>query len=143
MNEQVSIVVIDDNHLFIAGLRAILATLERSIKIEEITDPQRALSRLVGGAHIDLVLLDLEMPSLSGVDLINTLNEHEICQQIIVISATTDYELVRRILSKGACGFIPKSLAPKQMLYGIEQALLGRTYLPPHLIDLLLDTEKN
>lgn len=142
MDGQLSIVIIDDHRLFSAGLKAILATLGRPIKVEEITDPQRALSRLAGGEQFDLVLLDLEMPALSGVDLISALNERDIFHRIIVISATTDYDLVRQTLVEGACGFIPKSLTPQQMLFGIEQALLGRTYLPPHLIDLLLNTEK-
>lgn len=87
------------------------------------------------------MLLDLEMPGLSGMDFITALNERDILHRIIVISATTDYALVSRALSAGARGFIPKSLSPQQMLYGIEQVLVGRTYLPQHLVDLLLDTE--
>jgi len=141
MDGQTSIVVIDDHRLFTAGLKAILATLGRSIRVDEITDPQRALSRLSGGEHFDLVLLDLDMPGLSGGDFISALNEREILHRIIVISATTNYDLVRQALASGACGFIPKSLSPQQMLHGIEQVLSGRTYLPPELVDQLLGSK--
>ncbi|MFK7994250.1 MAG: response regulator [Granulosicoccus sp.] len=143
MDERLRIIVIDDHRLFTAGLKAVLATLGRSILVDEVTDPQRALSRLAGGEYCDLILLDLDMPGLSGVDFISALNEREIVHKIIVISATTDYSLVRQALSSGARGFIPKSLSPQQMLFGIEQVLSGRTYLPPHLVDLLLDTENS
>lgn len=68
MNGQLCFVIFDDHRLFSAGLKAILATLGRSIKIDEITDPQRALSRQASAEHFDLVLLDMDMPGLSGVD---------------------------------------------------------------------------
>ncbi len=133
MPSAMRILVVDDHRLFTAGLCALLDQLDPPADVEECDNGHRALERLARSPRIDLMLLDMQMPSLGGVDLLHALGHRGIRVRTLVVSAERDERQVAQAIAAGAAGFLPKSLAPVHMLDAIGRVLAGGRYLPAHL----------
>ena len=127
------ILIVDDHKLFSAGLAALLQRLERPAEIEECDNGARALTRLAEAPAVDLLLLDMQMPSLGGIDLLNALACRGLRVRTLVISAERNEGQIAQAMRAGAAGFLPKSLAPAHMLAAVAKVLAGERYLPEHL----------
>ncbi len=133
MNKAIRILVVDDHRLFAAGMSSVLRMLRRPVEVKEIYNGMQALTELERDVEYDLVLADIEMPSVSGIDLLLALKAREICIPLIIVSATEHAREVERAMSAGARGYIPKSTAPEAMLEAVERVLQGDVYLPDDL----------
>ena len=125
--------IVDDHKLFTAGLSAILQLIDRDVEIEECSCGRQALSRLDTTVCPDLLIVDLDMPTLSGLDLMRAIKSRKLCLKVAVISASTDNSAIQEVMDCGALGYIPKSLSPQLMLQGINTILNGQAYIPEHL----------
>lgn len=127
------ILVVDDHRLFSAGLCALLDRLDPPVAVEECHDGHRALARLAVAPRVDLMLLDMRMPSLGGVDVLLALGHRGIRVRTLVVSGERNEREVARAMSAGASGFLPKALTPAHMLEAMSRVLAGERYLPAHL----------
>jgi DNA-binding NarL/FixJ family response regulator len=95
----------------------------------------------------DIILMDLKMPEMDGICMIDELAKREVFSPVVVLSACEEYKEVLVALDKGAMGFIPKSYAPQDMLLGLESVLLGNIFIPEtveqQLNRLVLEERKN
>ena len=71
--------IVDDHKLFTAGLSAILQLIDRDVEIEECSCGRQALSRLDTTVCPDLLIVDLDMPTLSGLDLMRAIKSRKLC----------------------------------------------------------------
>ena len=138
------IVIIDDHQLFLHGLKL---TLENSDnEVFTFDNPIIALKH-IESLQPDLILMDLNMPEMSGIVMIDELTQKQILSPVIVLSACEDYKDVAIALKKGAMGFIPKSYAPDAMIKGLETVLKGDVFMPieveQQLEKLVLQEKKN
>jgi PAS domain S-box-containing protein len=90
--------------------------------VEVITDPHRALDRIQGETPAVLVL-DLNMPGMSGVELLEALVRSDTRTRAIVVSGEKDLETVSPLLRLGAYDFLGKPFAPRQLLSSVSKAL--------------------
>ncbi len=128
------ILLADDHALFRAGLRHLLSEIGERVQIEEAYDHANTVARLSELQDLDLLLLDLNMPGMTGIPAVK-----EICAlapdvPVIVISVRETAEDVRKALDAGAMGYIPKSSTPEVMMSALQLVLSGGIYLPPHLL---------
>lgn len=138
------IVIIDDHQLFLHGLKL---TLENSNnEVLTFDNPVLALAQ-IEKLQPDLILMDLKMPEMDGIDMIDELVNRNIFLPVVVLSACEDYKEVLIALQKGAMGFIPKSYAPQAMLSGLASVLLGNVYIPDEveqqIENLVVEDRKN
>ncbi len=82
---------------------------------------------------LDLVLLDLALPGMSGFGLINRLHERFPSLPVVVLSALEDPENVRQAINSGAMGFVPKSAPTRVLLEVLQQVLEGNVSVPAGL----------
>jgi DNA-binding NarL/FixJ family response regulator len=118
--------VVDDHHMMRLGLKA-LAQTSGILTIDwiESANLDDALASHRAAGHVDLVLLDLNLPDSKGLQgLRRFLNEFP-AADIAVFSATEDEFVVSQALAMGAIGFVPKSSAPEATLRLIESLLGG------------------
>ncbi len=111
------VLVVDDE----PRIRSFLARALRSAGFtvtEAATGPQGLKSALTD--HPDLVLLDLELPGLSGEQLLHDLRHQRPGQAVLVWSATADPDAERRCLTLGARGFLPKPLPIRELVSRIH-----------------------
>lgn len=127
------IIIVDDHQIIAAGIRALLGDQQIGIQITECSSVNHALNLLEESSDYDLLLTDISMPSLSGLDLLVALLARRINVPAAVFSGSEDHSEIQQCLDTGAVGFIPKSASPALILDGILQMLEGKAYLPPHL----------
>jgi DNA-binding NarL/FixJ family response regulator len=130
----VRILLIDDHPLFRGGLKYLLRGLDESVETDESGDCAQALERLGAGTY-DLVLLDLKLPGVNGLDALASLREAAPGTPLIVLSGEDDPEVVRASIERGAMGFIPKSSTPEVMIQALQLVLKRGVYLPPTVLD--------
>jgi len=125
----VKLLVVDDHALFREGLRLLLVGLDSTVEVEEANDCAGALERLAGRTY-DLILLDLKMPGLSGLDALDAVRKST-AVPIVVLSGEDDPAIVRTAIERGAMGFIPKSSTPQVLIRALRLVLAHGVYLPP------------
>lgn len=137
------IIIADDHALVRGGLAQLVKLVERNVEIYETNDFSQTLELLSKDKDADLVLLDLLMPGMDGVDGIK-----QICKQwpdvpVIIVSAKENIKAIRNALSAGAMGYIPKTSSPDVMMSAIRLVLSGGVYVPPHVLgeSTLLDNQ--
>ncbi len=133
-NTPLRILVADDHALFRAGLRHLLKNSGADLQIEEAHDFEETAKRLLEIEHLDLLLLDLNMPGMDGFAGVR-----QLCQQapdvpVVVVSVRDRADDVRSALDAGAMGYIPKSSTPEVMVSALQLVLSGGVYLPPNLL---------
>ncbi len=138
--DAIHIIIADDHPLVRGALRQALATALPDASIREACDLETLGQELRRGEPIDLVLLDLAMPGVSGFSGLLYLRSQHPEIPVVVISANEDRTVMRRCVEVGAAGFIPKSTEVALMREAIRQVLAGEIWTPADL-DLLQPTD--
>lgn len=128
------ILLVDDHALLRGGLRFLLRSLDAEIEMDEAGDCAHALERVAARSY-DLVLLDLKMPGLGGLDALDALRDAAPATPLVVLSGEDDPCVVRAAIERGAMGFIPKSSTPEVMIQALRLVLAHGVYLPPAVLD--------
>jgi DNA-binding NarL/FixJ family response regulator len=131
------VLVVDDHALIRQGLRPILAQLAapgESVEVMEASGYAEALDRIAANPDLDLVMLDLRMPDVSGFAALADIEERHPDLPVVIMTGEEDSALVREAFDHGALGFIPKSSPPPVILAALRLVLSGGTYVPPHIM---------
>jgi len=128
-----TVIVADDHPLFRTAIREALASGQAQATFLE-ADSLDSLQALVEQHdEVDLVLLDLHMPGVHGFAGLIYLCKHYPSVPVVIISANEDPATIRRALSHGAAGFIPKSSSIEEIGAAIEAILMGESWTPQQL----------
>jgi DNA-binding NarL/FixJ family response regulator len=122
------ILIADDHTLVREGLKQILSTASDVVVAAEAIDGDQALAR-VREAEFDLVLLDMSMPGLSGIDLIKRLKLERPKLKILVLSMHGEQQYAVRAYKAGALGYLTKDSASAQLLAAIRKIAAGGVYI--------------
>lgn len=128
------ILIADDHALVREGLRHVLRRLDDDAVVVEAADCAEALQLAERYGEFDVVLLDVAMPGMDGLNGLARLRERLPSTPIVMLSASEDAGLVREALQRGAQGFIPKSSTGNVMLSALRLIFSGGVYLPPSLL---------
>ena len=127
----IRVVLADDHTLVRAGIRALLERIRGVEVLAEAGDGQEAL-RLIKELHPDIILLDIAMPVLSGLDVLRetTANFPELRVIILTVHETEEYAM--HALRNGAAG-VPKSAASAELEVALKRVAHGERYLSPEI----------
>ncbi|HKA39384.1 MAG TPA: response regulator transcription factor [Burkholderiales bacterium] len=129
-----NILLIDDHALFREGLKFLLRSLDAALEVDEASDCAEALQRTAARSY-DLVLLDLKMPGVAGLDALAALRDTIPAAPLVVLSGEDNSGVVRAAIERGAMGFIPKSSTPEVLIQALRLVLARGVYLPPTVLD--------
>ena len=129
------ILIVDDHPLFIEGIRGILQRLDEVVAIETSGSCEEALALTENDDDLDLVLLDLNLPGMSGLDGLQQLRHHLPATPVVLISAPEDRSKVLQAVELGAMGYIPKSSSQDIIISALKLVLSGGVYLPMAVLD--------
>ncbi len=117
------ILVVDDHSIVRSGVRRLLADL-RDLELLEAASGEEALEQVRDGAF-DLVILDLNLPGLGGLELLRRLLKSGPNLSVLVFSLHTEAIYANRAMEAGARGFVSKSAAPEEFLAAVQTVLAG------------------
>ena len=120
----------DDHDLFRAGIRSLLQALAGIEVVAEAGDGREAL-RLCQAHHPDVVLMDIMMPELNGLDAAARLAAISPSTRTIILSMNAHEEYVLQALRAGAAGYLLKNISPTEFEQAIRAVARGETYLSP------------
>lgn len=129
--DAVSVIIADDHPLFRGAMRLAIDGMFRSARITEASTIDEASAALARDGDIDLILLDLRMPGMSGYSGLSYLRSQYPGVPVIVVSGSSEQATIRRCLDFGAAGFIPKTTEVDVMRTAIRTILDGGSWTPP------------
>jgi NarL family two-component system response regulator LiaR len=129
------ILLADDHHLFLEGMRSVLNSLFSDVEFECVSNGHQALEKLSTGAY-DVALVDLRLPGVDGFSLLAELSKSLCLTPIIMVTASEDPWDVEKTLQLGAMGFVSKSANGNQIQNAIESVLRGEIVQPNHYAQL-------
>jgi DNA-binding NarL/FixJ family response regulator len=125
------ILLIDDHPLFREGVALLLKPLVETLETWEAGSCEEAFALLAERGSVDLVMIDLGLPGLSGLEGLARLRHDHPELPVVVMSSADDKDTVLAVLDAGAMGFIPKSSTSQVMLGALRLILAKGIYLPP------------
>ena len=128
------ILIADDHPLFREAIHNVIADGFPDSQVMETSDLESALALTQEHDDLDLILLDLNMPGMHGLNGLITLRNEAPTIPVVIVSAEEDKQIVLQAITYGAVGFITKSSPRAQMTEAIEQILNGNVYLPSDII---------
>jgi DNA-binding NarL/FixJ family response regulator len=123
--------IVDDHALIREAMRGVLLGLRSDSSVLEAADAQTALQTLQRHADTDLVLLDLHLPDLDGLQVLSLVAERHPAIAVVMLSGDKDQATMRKALELGAQGFIPKAETREVLTSALALVLAGGVYVPP------------
>lgn len=125
--EQIGVFIVDDHKLFVEGICSLLSD-ERRFKIIGCASSGYELLERVIDEEIDVFLVDLNMPDMSGVELTRRLKERNKFAKVLALTMHDDFEYVEKMIKSGANGYVLKSASLTELTTAIEQVALGKRF---------------
>ena len=130
---KIRVLVVDDHPVVRHGLMANLKPQRDMTVIAEAGDGVEALERIK--EHLpDVVMLDLRMPGMDGLDVITEVSSLELPSKVIIMTTFDCEEDVNRAMKAGARGYLLKDSSQEEILDAIRRVSLGETYLPARIV---------
>lgn len=126
----IRVVLADDHRILREGLRSILES-ETDIEIVGEAQDGRETVRLVRQLEPEIVLMDVAMPDLNGVDATVQLKNANVPSKVLALSMHGDGQYVRGMLQAGAAGYMLKDCAAEELATAIRTVMSGRVYVSP------------
>jgi len=128
------ILLADDHPLFREAIINVIKNSFPGCETLETEDLESALEMAQKEEDLDLILLDLNMPGMNGLNGLITLRNDLPTVPVVIVSAEEDKQIVLQAITYGAVGFITKSSPREQMTDALQQILAGNVYLPSDII---------
>jgi DNA-binding NarL/FixJ family response regulator len=134
----VRILIADDHELFRRGVAAELSQVPGWVVAAEATNGRDAVA-LAASLKPDIVVLDLTMPELNGLEAARQIVLADPAARILILTAHESEQLVREVLSAGAKGYVLKSDAGKTLVTALQALLQGTSFFTSNVASMVLD----
>lgn len=124
------VVIADDHRIFGEGLRRLL---EPEFEVVDLVEDGAILVRRASALAADVIVLDIGMPGLNGLQALRRLRREGVGARVVVLTMHDDADYAAEAIREGAAGYVLKSADPKELLRALQEALAGNVYLPPAL----------
>ena len=128
MDRKKRIIIIDDHPLFREGIKAIIQSDSRYEVVGEAGTASQGL-KLVKELKVDLTVVDISLPDLSGFDLIRSIIKYSGDIRILVVSMHSKVDYIVKAFQAGAVGYLTKESASDMLTQGIEHTLKGEYFM--------------
>src|ERR1700758_2383392 len=135
----IRVAVVDDHQLVRIGLKQIIEAQPDFAWVGEAKNGREALA-LLRNAQCDVLLLDLSLPDMSGLDVLRQIKSHHESVATLVLSAFPENQYGLNVLRAGASGFVSKSADDGELCRAIRAAMRGGRYVSPELAEMLVNS---
>lgn len=129
------ILLADDHELVRDGTRLTLQRLHKDVEVIEASDFTTVLEMVQTHTDFDLILLDLTMPGMNGLEAIKRLIANAPSVPVAIVSASEDPATIQACLQQGVQAYIPKTSSNEVFINALQLTLSGSKYIPPALLE--------
>ncbi|PTY36605.1 DNA-binding response regulator [Saccharospirillum sp. MSK14-1] len=137
MSESIKVMLVDDQTLVREGIKSLLQLAGHIDIVGEASDGVEALER-IPQCQPDVVLMDIRMPRLDGIETTQRLAEEESAPPVIILTTFDDHELVLNGIRAGARGFLLKDVSLESLVEAIEAVNRGETLIQPAVTERVM-----
>lgn len=135
--EKVSVLIAEDHTILREGLRALLCASEEFEVVGESPDGRQAI-RTAASLQPGLVLLDLSMPGMNGIEALKEIKRQCPKTKVVVLTVHSAEEYVLAALKAGADGYVLKDASSTELLLALKNVVAGKPYLSPGIADKVI-----
>ncbi|UOQ74914.1 response regulator [Hymenobacter cellulosilyticus] len=136
----IRVVLVDDHRMLLAGLQMLLQPLDFISVVGTATCAAEAYA-IVAQHHPDVVLLDINLPDQSGVDVCRQLTQAQPGLKVLALTTLQEKSYVTRMMQEGAAGYVLKNASPEVLAEAITRVHAGKKYFSDEIQELLLQPE--
>ncbi|RYU74641.1 response regulator [Hymenobacter persicinus] len=136
----IRVVLVDDHRMLLAGLQTLLQPLDFVSVVGTATSAAEAYAT-VAAHQPDVVLLDINLPDQSGVDVCRQLTETHPNLKVLALTTLQEKSYVTRMMQEGAAGYVLKNASPEELAEAITRVQAGKKYFSDEIQELLLQPE--
>lgn len=133
MSKAIRLVVVDDHTLFRRGLVSLLSEMDNMVVVAEASNGEEALGTILE-LKPDVILLDINMPGISGVRVLTEIREQGIDIPVLMLTISQQEEDLIGAIRAGANGYLLKSAEPETLQKTIKQVVAGDSVLAPEIV---------
>jgi len=134
----ISIILADDHPVVSRGMRALLER-ERDFSIVGVAADGLEAVRLAEQLKPDVLVLDLMMPGLSGLEALRILRERSPRTRVVILSMHSSNAFIARSLQNGAAGYVLKDSTEESLVHAVREAAAGRRFLSPPVTEIAIN----
>ena len=139
MNNKIKVFIVDDHQIVIDGISSIFEFNEQVEVVGHALSGQEALDQL-SNLEIDVLLLDINMPEMDGIEVAGQLKEQGFEGQILVLTMHNEPHFTKQLIELGVRGCLMKNAGKKEMLHAIQTVYQGKRYYSSEVTNTLFDS---
>ena len=134
------VLIADDHRILAEGVRGLL---EPEFEVVGIMDDGRELVEAAKQLQPDVIVADISMPSLNGIEAAVQLRDSGVTSKVVFLTQHREVAYARRAIEAGAAGYVLKHSVATELVTAIHEALRGQTYITPMIAGELLESYRN
>jgi DNA-binding NarL/FixJ family response regulator len=142
MERKITVHIADDHQILIDGVKAVLK-IEPNIEVIGFSLNGMEVVSWFQENEADVLILDINMPELDGIEVLKRLKDFKKRPEIIVLSSYDDVKLVKEVLQMGAKGFVPKKSAGEHIVNAVNKVAEGNQYFTDDVKEKMMQTLLN
>lgn len=133
----IRVLIVDDHPVVTRGLSAVIKAFDDLCLAGEASSGEEAIA-LCERVQPDVILMDLLMPGMGGIEAIRNIRERWPCMYIIALTSFGEKEIVEEAIKAGAMSYLLKNVSADELVKAIHEAVSGRSNLSPEITELLI-----
>ncbi len=142
MDDKITVHIADDHQILIDGIIAVL-NFEKNIEVVGFSLNGIQVLEWFDANNADILILDINMPQLDGIEVLKKFNSKEKRPKVIVLSSYDDVKLVKEVLQIGAQGFVPKKSAGEHIVNAVKKVANDEQYFTDDIKEKMMQTLLN
>ncbi|MGF1678081.1 MAG: response regulator [Candidatus Methylacidiphilales bacterium] len=138
-SETVRILIVDDHSMVREGLKTLLSKTT-DLKVCGTEDSGEAALENLDKTAPDVVLLDIRLPGMNGIDCCRRIKEKCHSTRVIMLTSYLEGEMILEAMNAGASGYLLKEIESEQLFNSVRQVMSGQTAMPGNITQCLLDS---
>jgi len=139
---KIKILLVDDHQIIIDGLKSLLKDSDEIVVSGEANNGREAL-RILDLLELDVVLMDIDMPVLNGIDTLKEIRKQSLAVKVIILSMHNEAGMIKSLINIGANGYLLKSSPQDEVINAIRKVACGNSYFSPEVTLSLLNKPQN
>lgn len=137
------VILAEDDNLVRDGIKMLLESQNGFHVIGEANNGLEAIALIKAGKIPDVILADINMPDMDGIELIKGVKQLDANIQVVMLSMLSNEKYIIQSFSEGASGYLLKTVSPNELIFSLKQVLVGERYISSDLSFNLLERSAN